>query len=360
MLGSLISQALFILFDRTFFAGVPDESRFIIGLLLAILILATGGGIAGFLGGWTLPVIGKPRGKQGYAWRSAISFGVVYSTILFLLVFLISFMTSADVPFQPAGEYGASFMIVGVIFGTLFGLLQGGTTVGLRRTGSVVLASALGFGMGAFFLGVGLWAYLLSTPIGEIYEGNYLYLILGLFAFGLLGGLGLGIAYQRLSARAEDGVSTSLSKRTHVIAYIAAGILVVLFISLLEPVLKSVGSILKPRSARFQEVIESNTIGTQWDFQESGLGFDGSIKALDLASASPEVVALTWAQDDEGISSIMAQEGTTQPTTGDTAWMDPIIVAEDTKGGEILKSSSRQPEKASFFGWRVDQANVLP
>ena len=97
MLGSLISQALFILFDRTFFAGISDDSRFLTGLLLAILILAIGGGIAGFVGGWTLPVIGMPRGKWGYAWRGAISFGVVYSTILFLFVFLLSFMTAAGV-----------------------------------------------------------------------------------------------------------------------------------------------------------------------------------------------------------------------------------------------------------------------
>ncbi len=331
--GSLVSNTLFTLLDRTFFASISADSRLPIGLLLVVLILGFGGGIAGFMGGWTLPVIGKPRGKWGYAWRSAISFGVIYSTILFLIVLLISFMTAADVAFQSPGEYGVSFLIVGVIFGSFFGLLQGGLTAGIRRTGSIVLASVLGFGMGAFFLGVGLWAYLLSAPIGGIYEGAYQYLIFGLLAFGLFGGLGLGIAYQRLSGRAEDGVRKSLSKRARLIAYIGAGIMVVLFISLLEPVLKSAGSLLKPRSARLQKVIESNTIGTRWDYQEPGFGFDGSIKSLDLTSASPAVVALTWAQGGGEIPGIVVQEGTTGSSTGDMKWMDPITVARDTKGG---------------------------
>ncbi|MFA9406229.1 MAG: phospholipase D-like domain-containing protein [Anaerolineales bacterium] len=332
-IGNLISNLFFILLDRTFFSSIPPEFRLIAGLLLVILVLAVGGGIAGFTGGWTLPVVGKPRGKRGYAWRGAISFGVVYSTILFLFVFLLSFMTAADVPFMSAAEYGTTFLIVGVIFGLLFGLLQGGITVGLRRTGSVALASVVGFGIGAFFLGVGLWAYLLSAPIGGLYEGTYFYLILGLFGYGLFGGLGLGVAYHRLATRAEEGDRIGLSKRSRLIAYIGAAIVTVLFLNLLRPVLASVGEILTPRSARFEEVIESNTVGTQWDFQEPGLGFDGSIKSLDLTPASPEIVALTWAQGDEGISSIIAQEGTTQSSTGYTAWMDPITVAADTKGG---------------------------
>ena len=352
-LGSLISNALFIILDRGFFANVPESSRLLIGLLLVVLILAFGGGIAGFAGGWTLPVIGKPRGKFGYAWRGAISFGTVYSTFLFLAVFGISIMTAFDVAFMPPEEYGVTFLSVGVIFGLLFGLLQGGLTVGLRRTGSIILACILGFGIGGFMLGVGLWAYLLSAPIGGIYEGTYLYLILGLFSFGLLGGLGLGIAYQRLAARSEDGIATSLSNRTRLIAYIVAGIVIVLFISLLEPFLKTAGQLLKPRSARFSEVIESNTIGTHWDLQEPGVRSTERVTSFDLDTGSADTLALTWAQGVEEISNILYQQGTTQNLDGDTAWMHPITIAADTKGGRDPKVVN-SPTGETIVLWMED------
>jgi len=332
VLGNLISQALFILLDRTFFSSIPPEFRLLAGLILVILVLVVGGGVAGFSGGWTLPVVGKPRGKWGYAWRSAISFGVVYSTILFLFVFLLSFMTAADVPFMSPAEYGTTFLIVGVIFGLLFGLLQGGITVGLRRTVSVALASVVGFGIGAFFLGVGLWAYLGSAPIGGLYEGTYFYLILGFLGFGLFGGLGLGIAYHRLASRTEDGTKTSLSHRSRLIASIGVAIAVVLFLNLIRPVLASVGAILTPRSARFEEVIKSNTVGTQWDFREPEIVFDQSIKSFDLTSASPEKLALAWSMGGEELASIMVQEGRTRPLEGDIEWKDPITVATDIPG----------------------------
>jgi phosphatidylserine/phosphatidylglycerophosphate/cardiolipin synthase-like enzyme len=331
-LGNLVSNVLFRLFDRFFFANIPAESRLLIGLIMVIIILALGGGIAGFSGGWTLPVIGKPKGKWGYAWRSAISFGIAYSTSLFLLVFVLSLMTAADAPFMSPVEYGTTFVFAGVIFALLFGLIQGSTTVGIRRTGSVLIASVVGFGIGGFLLGVAVWAYLLSAPIGGIDEGTHLYLVLGLFAFGLFGGLGVGFAYQRLAARAEEGVTTKLSNRSRLIAYCAAAFILVLFISLLKPVLKTVGGILTPRSARLEEVIKSNTVGTQWDYQESGAHSLEAIASLDLATGSSDMVALTWAQGAEENSNILFQQGTTDLSTGDTSWLDPIAITDESKG----------------------------
>jgi len=78
MAGNIVSQLLFSVFSPDVYGALGEAARLIIGIGLVMLITGIGGAIGGFLGGWTLPVIGEPKGQYGYAWRSAISIGVVY------------------------------------------------------------------------------------------------------------------------------------------------------------------------------------------------------------------------------------------------------------------------------------------
>lgn len=103
------------------------------------------------------------------------------------------------------GPFMKVYLLVGMIFGALIGLLLGLTTVGWRRTGSVIVAGIVGFGLGGAALGAGIWAYLGSTPPGGLYEGDHISLLIGLFAFGLLGGLAIGFAFDRL-VRKDTGL----------------------------------------------------------------------------------------------------------------------------------------------------------
>jgi hypothetical protein len=74
--------------------GILDETtRFALGILHVFAIAMTGGGIGGFAGGWTFPVVRRDPGRFGYAWHSALSFGIPYGTVLYLLVFLIELVT---------------------------------------------------------------------------------------------------------------------------------------------------------------------------------------------------------------------------------------------------------------------------
>ena len=167
MLGNIVSQLLFSVLSPEPYGSLGEAARLIIGIVLVMVVTGLGGAIGGFLGGWTLPVIGEPKGKYGFAWRSAISLGIVYGIFLLLAVFGISMLTMRDAAFMPVGPFMKVYLLVGMIMGALIGLLLGLTTVGWRRTGSVIIACIAGFGLGGAALGAGIWAYLGSAPPGR-------------------------------------------------------------------------------------------------------------------------------------------------------------------------------------------------
>ena len=105
MLGNIISQILFSVLSPDVYGWLGNVARLIIGLVMVMVITGLGGAIGGFLGGWTLPIIGKSRGKYGFAWRSAIAIGLVYGTFLLLAVFGLSMLTMRDASFMPVGPF---------------------------------------------------------------------------------------------------------------------------------------------------------------------------------------------------------------------------------------------------------------
>ena len=67
MVGNVISQILFSILSPELYGSLSNEARLTIGIALVMLVTGLGGAIGGFLGGWTLPVIGKSKGKYGFA-----------------------------------------------------------------------------------------------------------------------------------------------------------------------------------------------------------------------------------------------------------------------------------------------------
>jgi len=160
MVGSIISLFLFSVLSPDPFGALGETAQLIIGIVVVLLIKGLEAAICGYLGGRTVPVIGEPKGMYGFDRRSAVSVGIVYGIFLLLAVFGLSTLTMRDAEFMPAGLFMKAYLFVGMIMGALIGLLHGLTTVGWRRTGSVIIASIVGFGLGAAALGAGIWAYL--------------------------------------------------------------------------------------------------------------------------------------------------------------------------------------------------------
>lgn len=155
MVGDLIAFGLFRLLPMNYLRGLESEIDILLtGIALALAIVAIGGGFGGFIGGWTLPIVGGEKKQHSYAWRSAISMGLLYSPIVFLGLFMVSIFAYYYVNITPASVFMLIFLIIGALFRLLFGLLFGLLTLGWRGSGWVVLASVIGFGVGGLGLGL--------------------------------------------------------------------------------------------------------------------------------------------------------------------------------------------------------------
>jgi phosphatidylserine/phosphatidylglycerophosphate/cardiolipin synthase-like enzyme len=311
MLGNVLSQLLFSVLSPEPYGQLGQGARLLIGIILVMIITGLGGGIGGFLGGWTLPVIGQSRGKFGYAWRSALSVALVYGTILLLAVFALAMLTMRDAAFMPAGPFAKAFLLVGLIVGALIGLLLGLLTVGWRRMGSVILASLTGFGVGGSLLGVAVWAYLRDAPAGSIYEGAYAILLLGVLAFGLFGGLAIGLAYDRLDRRQSGYQPRPLPRWVRIASFAAAGLFAIWLVAQLLPQLEFVAEYVTPRWFLKSETIASDSVGVHWFESTLLAGESAPVVAVDLDAGQLDRVAMVWAEGDEAAADAYLRLGGT-------------------------------------------------
>ncbi len=324
MVGNVVSQILFSILSPDVYGRLGEAARLIIGIVVVMVITGVGGAIGGFFGGWTLPIVGKPRGKYGFAWRSAIAIGLVYGTFLLLAVFGLSMLTMRDAAFMPVGPFMNAYLFVGLIFGALFGALLGFTTVGWRKTGSVFIAGVVGFALGGAALGVGIWAYLASAPPGGLREGTWIYLLLGLFAFGFLGGLAIGFDFDRLARRDRGVVGAPIRPWIRYTLFGALGLVLVLVLIQLRPVVSFAADILTPRAALQTKTIAADSVGTHW-IESSPIGASQPEGAsLDLGAGSAGGAALVWPERTDTGVDVLLQFGS---GADELVWGDPINVS---------------------------------
>ncbi len=171
ILGGILGGFLFNIITLERLAHLDGAVRLIIGLLSAFVITALSGAVSGFLGGYSLPLIGQSKGGWGNAWRSAISMGVTCGLSLYPIILalsLISYFTEE----APASGASVGVTLVGAVFGILVSLLMGFLSIGKRGYASLVWAGAPGFGFGGAVLGFGLWAYVMSIRSAGVDSGS--------------------------------------------------------------------------------------------------------------------------------------------------------------------------------------------
>jgi hypothetical protein len=360
--GSVVMQLIFSsvhLPERGFF---DDDTRFMIGLLLVFAIAMLGGGIGGFVGGWTLPTVGRPRGRWGYAWHSAISLGIPYGTVLYLLVFIIFSVAVGDnVGVTP--QQGASlFGVLGGLFGAAVGLLLGVVTVG-RRFLRVTLAGLVGFAIGGAGLGLAVWAFFSRLPRGAMTsEGPYLFIVLGIFLLGLGGGTGFGYAFDGLAYAASQQERKPQTKRAKIIWGVVAAVCLLLFVSWLWPMLLDLDQVMMPRSANLSKVLDSDAVGTHWSHQTE-LPTSSRVKHPALAAYGTDLVALAWTEGDGEGASLRWASGTWLEEQGEVRWAAPATVSSQRAGVPAYPQIAFGPDGALHLLWleqsQTGQSDIL-
>ncbi len=312
--------------------GVP---QLLTGIILIFVIPAIGGGLGGFIGGLTLERGQRPLRRWGYAFHSALVFALGYSWILFpvgLIVSLMSFYNLAEIPTQ---LFSIVFAIVGAIFGSVNGLLLGLLSVGGRRAWRVILAGLVGFGLGGAGFGVGLHAFIYSIRTGEVDTGQVIWLVLGLFWFGLLGGAALGFVYQSIAfgpAPERALVRTTwLSRRR----YTTVSVILILIVVLFRPILNTVRQTLTPAEAQISSILGSQTIGTDWTAFTELAYSQALLSPPEIFASADGKIATAWSQASGSLGAVYFRSGNYDGSST-VNWENPVSVS----AGAIEASSA--------------------
>lgn len=274
--------------------GLVDQSQIfqrILALpLIAGLMLALGGFLIGGGGGWVLAGLLGTEKRLRLLVGSGLTFALSVSllTLLFLLVtaFIALYNNFTS---DPVSQYALLFGLYGFIFGLLTGLLLALTTVHLRHSWRVLLASIGGFTLGGVVMG--LLVKLVNPTAG--YQAHpvltVIVLLLALAAPLFFGGGALGITYGWIGRRTQaagQAVETAQNPRWQtVIVGVLGGAAVLWFISLLG----SIDSFLVINPANLQTQLPVLTDGVAWSAAENISLEPGSDQLPPLGSEAVQV-----------------------------------------------------------------------
>lgn len=350
LVGNIVSYFLFQLVPADWFLlGNSPALRLVMGVLLAFFISGLGGLLGGCIGGWSLPTIGQGKGRWGYIWRSGITFGFGYGLLLFPVILIIALLSFYDINSTPIYVFSAIFGLVGVIFGVIMGISLGLWTAG-RRFSPITQWSTAGFSLGGLALGAAIWQFVFNIANGDPASGPHHWLLLGLFMFGGLGGIGLGLAYHRLAEGAEGPLlpirSLSLTGWRRRWLIVASVLLVIAL--LIRPALVAIGDLLTPIDAGISPVLELPTIGTHWLDANDITTVPITVTPAIAANADGRV-ALVWAQDD----ALWLQEGQWQAADQQTTWQPAIIAAA---GSAAEPTVALDADGRVYLAWAADNA----
>jgi hypothetical protein len=172
-----------------------------------------------------------------------------------------------------------------------------------------------------------LRAYLVTVFNGEVREGQGIWLVLGLFAFGALGGAFLGFIYSYLSA--EEPGSPKLPRGSYSLIWrlaLVAGVVVAVWL-LFRPLMSQIRPLLTPQEAELSSVLSTDTIGVHWNAPYTFTrtrGLRAEARQPDLFASQDGRLVLTWVQGvDDETADILYAFGAWDVASQEIVWDDP-------------------------------------
>jgi hypothetical protein len=233
--------------------------------LIAWFMLALGGAITGGIGGWVLAnSIGTERRGKMTAGSSVAFAGSTGILVMIFLLFISFIALYNNFTAERIEQYGILFGLFGLIFGLVTGLIQAFTTVRLRHTWRVILASTLGFALGGVIAGLLIrWI----NPLNGLETTPILTTLVLLIALAMpyfIGGGALGLTYHRIAQRtidAGEAVESVQSPRWQIV------VVAILALFIIVPILNFIDKIsgfLTVMPANLQSQIAPETTGVRW------------------------------------------------------------------------------------------------
>ena len=292
--GAVVGYLGIYLFGRLglttwLFNLVGEEQAFLKLLaipLIAWFMLALGGAITGVIGGWVLASsIGTDRRGKLIA-GSGVAFAGSTGILIMIFFLLTSFIALYNnFTSDRIEQFGILFGLYGLVFGLVTGLFQAFTTVRLRHTWRVILASTLGFMLGGVIAGLLIrWI----NPLNGLETTPILTTLVLLIALAMpyfIGGGALGLTYDRIALRTADAGESIESVQAPRWQIVVVAILALFIIVPVVNLIDKISGFLTVMPANLQSQIVPETTGTRWS--DPIAVAEGSVN-FDLQSTSSE------------------------------------------------------------------------
>ena len=233
--------------------------------LIAWFMLALGGMITGGIGGWILSSSIGTENRGKIIGGSSVAFAGSTGILIMLFLILTSFIALYNnLTTGKIEQFGILFGLYGLIFGLLTGLFQAFTTVRLRHTWRVILASTLGFAAGGILAGLIIrWI----NPLDGLETTPILTTLLLLLALALpyfIGGGALGLAYLSIARRTVEAGEEIETAQSPIWQIAVVGLIALFIIIPVLNLVDKVAGFLTIQPANLQSQITSETTGVRW------------------------------------------------------------------------------------------------
>lgn len=341
-LSAIINALLFTGADLSHI-GAAIPARFLLaGVAVALLIVAVGSGVGGAIG--TLPLPLPPdlaKSQWSKAWRGGLSMGLVFSNVMFVLGLALSLFSFYGVAEETESiRFSVYFAVAGVIFGVLYGLLFGLLMVHKHGVRYVVLASALGFGIGGFGAGDGIRRFLMTVELVDLSTGNRFWLVLGYVFFGLVGGAAMGFVFSYLSQK------PMVPRRTKWWQWAIGGVVMLVIFLFLRPIFAAAADMLTPSDANLALVLDADTMGTHWlntSHLSEAAAFSGALPQPVVAANAAGQLGVVWSQIANNSADVQWRPGQWDADGRFAMWRDAVNVSHsdaDSDGPQAVVDSA--------------------
>ena len=233
--------------------------------LIAWFMLALGGMITGGIGGWILSSSIGTENRGKIIGGSSVAFAGSTGILIMLFLILTSFIALYNnLSTGKIEQFGILFGLYGLVFGLLTGLFQAFTTVRLRHTWRVILASTLGFAAGGILAGLIIrWI----NPLDGLETSPILTTLLLLLALALpyfIGGGALGLAYLSIARRTVEAGEEIETAQSPIWQIAVVGLIALFIIIPVLNLVDKVAGFLTIQPANLQSQITSETTGVRW------------------------------------------------------------------------------------------------
>lgn len=326
IITSVLTSILFNIVDLTPVSAKMEAKLLIVGVLLALFIVAVSATVGSAIGSISLPLpADTQKSKWRKAWRGGLSMGPLFSLLIFLSGLMFSLFSFYNLTEISSLKFSFTFVVVGALFGGLSSWLLGLLLVRNHGVWQIVLAGLVGFGLGGLGLGEGVRQYLLTVKHANLETGNGIWLVTAYLFFGMVGGAALGFVFSYISQ--QETAPKHKAKAWH---WVVAGILMVLLILFARPYINAIVELLTPRDADLAFVLDPITIGTHWS--DSTVASEitavaGEPQQPAIAANQGRHLAQVWLQQSTDLTAVYWLPGQWNTESRAANWQTPLLVS---------------------------------